>query len=85
MMKEDAQITQDVSQIAIDSLSADLMMEGVMIREEMNLKWVCEDGLVEKIDEIVLEFKKSRCLLPIRINLLGPPGVGKTEIAKQLR
>lgn len=84
MMKEDAQITQDVSQIAIDSLSADLMMEGVMIREEMNLKWVCEDGLVEKIDEIVLEFKKSRCLLPIRINLLGPPGVGKTEIAKQL-
>jgi len=84
MAREDAQASHDVTQLALDALSADLAMEGVMIREEMNFKWVCEEGLVEKIEEIVHEYKKSRCLLPIRINLLGPPGVGKTEIAKSL-
>lgn len=84
MAREDAQASHDVTQMALDALSADLAMEGVMIREEMNFKWVCEEGLVEKIEDIVMEYKKSRCLLPIRINLLGPPGVGKTEIGKAL-
>lgn len=84
MAREDAQASHDVTQLALDALSADLAMEGVMIREEMNIKWVCDEGLVEKIEDIVQEYKKSRCLLPIRINLLGPPGVGKTEIAQAL-
>jgi len=45
---------------------------------------VCEEGLAEKMEEIVQEYKKCRKLLPVKLNLLGPPGVGKTEIAKAL-
>ena len=33
---------------------------------------------------VTQEFKNTRGLLPIKINILGPPGVGKTEIAKAL-
>jgi len=82
--KEDAQASHDVSQMAIDALSADIHMEGVMVREEMSFKWVCEEGLIERLDDVVTEYKNCRGLLPVRITLIGPPGVGKTQIAKDL-
>ena len=53
MAREDAQSSNDVTQLALDALSTDLAMEGVMIREEMNFKWICEEGLVEKIEDVV--------------------------------
>jgi len=82
--KEDAQASHDVSQMALDALSADIHMEGVMVREEMSFKWVCEEGLIERLDDVVAEYKNCRGLLPVRITLIGPPGVGKTQIAKDL-
>ena len=33
---------------------------------------------------VTQEYKNTRGLLPIKINILGPPGVGKTTIAKAL-
>ena len=68
----------------LDALSADIHMEGVMVREEMSFKWVCEEGLIERLDDVVAEYKNCRGLLPVRITLIGPPGVGKTQIAKDL-
>ena len=59
-------------------------MEGVMVREEMSFKWVCEEGPIERLDDVVTEYKNCRGLLPVRITLIGPPGVGKTQIAKDL-
>ena len=41
-------------------------------------------GLVESIEMVVQEYKQTRGLLPIKINILGPPGVGKSSIAKAI-
>ena len=68
----------------LDALLVNLRMEGVLVREELNFKWHAEEGLVDKIDLVTQEFKDTRGLLPIKINILGPPGVGKTAIAKAL-
>ncbi len=82
--KADAQATNDISQLALDALSCNLMIEGGTVRNDFTFRWVCEDGLVEMVEDIVMEYKKSRGLLPIRIIVLGPPGVGKTSVATEL-
>lgn len=38
-------------------------MEAVFLKEIFNIKWVSQAGLVENIDQIVNEYKKSRGLL----------------------
>ena len=49
--------------------------------------WSCNSkkgGLVDSIQSVVHEYKQTRGLLPIKINILGPPGVGKSSIAKAI-
>jgi adenylate kinase len=82
--KEEAQASSDIGSVELDALLVNLRMEGVLVREELNFKWHAEEGLVDKIDLVTQEFKDTRGLLPIKINILGPPGVGKTAIAKAL-
>jgi adenylate kinase len=67
--------------VVLDSLIVNLRMEGVLVREELSFKWHSEGGLVENIEMAVQEYKTTRGLLPIKINILGPPGVGKSAIA----
>merc|ERR1712046_243731 len=82
--KEEAQASADIGTTELDALMVNLRMEGVLVREELSFKWHAEEGLVDKIEMVTQEFKNTRGLLPIKINILGPPGVGKTEIAKAL-
>jgi len=84
MGRDEAQSSHEVSQIVLDALSCNIRMEGVLVREELNFKWHSEGGLVESIEMIVQEYKQTRGLLPIKINILGPPGVGKSSIAKAI-
>eukprot|EP00049_Salpingoeca_infusionum_P009437 m.157885 g.157885 ORF g.157885 m.157885 type:complete len:687 (+) comp14336_c0_seq1:42-2102(+) len=47
-------------------------------------EWVARDGFVEAIANVVVEYKISRKLQPIRICVLGPPAVGATTLAKKV-
>ncbi|XP_078239885.1 adenylate kinase 7 isoform X3 [Pogona vitticeps] len=82
--KDNAFLNKDLTQAHLDELLVNLRMEAVFLKENFNIKWVSQGGIVENIDQIVTEYKQSRGLLPVKICILGPPGVGKTSIAELL-
>ncbi|XP_041702980.1 adenylate kinase 7 [Coregonus clupeaformis] len=82
--KEDAFLTRDLRQMDIDALFVNLRVEAVYLKENFNIHWVCESGLIDNIDRVVEEYKKTRGLLPIRVCILGPPAVGKSTVAERI-
>ncbi|EMP30980.1 Adenylate kinase 7, partial [Chelonia mydas] len=73
-----------VKQTHLDMLLVNLRMEAVFLKENFNIKWVAQTGLVENIGQVLKEYKQSRELLPVKICVLGPPAVGKSTIAEEL-
>ncbi|XP_035269685.1 adenylate kinase 7 isoform X1 [Anguilla anguilla] len=82
--KEDAFLTKDLTQRDIDSLFVNLRMEAIVLKESLNVHWVCESGIVENINHVVEEYRQTRGLLPIRICILGPPAAGKSTVAEKI-
>ncbi|ROJ78695.1 Adenylate kinase 7 [Anabarilius grahami] len=72
------------TQTDIDSLLVSLRIEALYVKENFNIHWVSEDGMVENIEQITEEYKQTRGLLPLRICILGPPAVGKSTIAERI-
>ncbi|KAM4690935.1 adenylate kinase 7 [Rhinophrynus dorsalis] len=82
--KENAFLRKELTQLEIDHLLVNLRMEAVFLKENFNIRWVSQTGLVENIQLVIKEYKQSRGLLPIRICILGPPAVGKTTVSENL-
>ncbi|XP_074765378.1 adenylate kinase 7 isoform X3 [Athene noctua] len=82
--KENAFLSKELTQMHLDMLLVNLRMESMFLKETFNIKWVAQAGLVENIEQIVNEYKQSRGLLPLKVCIHGPPGVGKSTIAEEL-
>jgi len=82
--REDALLIKDLKQSEFDSLLVNLRMEGMFVKESMNIRWVAETGMVDAIDRIIKEYKETRGLLPMRVCVLGPPASGKSTVASLL-
>ncbi|NXK97994.1 KAD7 kinase, partial [Formicarius rufipectus] len=82
--KEHAFVSKDLTQMHWDMLLVNLQMESNFLKETFNIKWVAEAGLIENIEQVVKEYKQSRGLLPLKVCIHGPPGVGKSTIAEEL-
>uniref|UniRef100_A0A8C0H7Y3 Adenylate kinase 7 n=2 Tax=Chelonoidis abingdonii TaxID=106734 RepID=A0A8C0H7Y3_CHEAB len=82
--RENAFLSKDLTQTHLDMLLVNLRMEAVFLKENFNIKWVAQTGLVENIGQVLKEYKQSRGLLPVKICILGPPAVGKSTIAEEL-
>ncbi|XP_052042646.1 adenylate kinase 7 [Apodemus sylvaticus] len=82
--KENAFLTKDLTQEYLDHLLVNLRMEALFVKENFNIRWVAQTGFVENINSVLKEYKQSRGLLPIKICILGPPGVGKSSISEEL-
>ncbi|KFQ39472.1 Adenylate kinase 7, partial [Mesitornis unicolor] len=82
--KENAFLSKELTQMHLDMLLVNLRMESMFLKESFNIKWAAETGLVENIEKIVKEYKQSRGLLPLRVYIHGPPGVGKSTVAELL-
>uniref|UniRef100_A0A8C4UYL4 Adenylate kinase 7 n=1 Tax=Falco tinnunculus TaxID=100819 RepID=A0A8C4UYL4_FALTI len=82
--KENAFLSKELTQMHLDMLFVNLRMESMFLKETFNIKWVAQAGLVENIEQIIKEYKQSRGLLPLKVCIHGPPGVGKSTIAEQL-
>ncbi|XP_072546355.1 adenylate kinase 7 isoform X2 [Salminus brasiliensis] len=81
---EDIYLTEDLAQGDIDCLFVNLRMEAGFLKENFNIHWVSETGIVENIERVTEEYRLSRGLLPLRICLLGPPAVGKSTVAEKI-
>ncbi|XP_043118384.1 adenylate kinase 7 [Puntigrus tetrazona] len=81
--KEEIYLIRDLTQTDIDSLLVNLRIEATYLKENFNIQWVSETGVVENIEQITEEYKQTRGLLPLRICILGPPAVGKSTIAER--
>ncbi|NXY48108.1 KAD7 kinase, partial [Ceuthmochares aereus] len=82
--KENAYLIRELTQMHLDMLFVNLRMDAVLLKEIFNIKWVAQAGLLENIEQIVKEYKKSRGLLPVKVCIHGPPGVGKSTVAEEL-
>ncbi|XP_032883499.1 adenylate kinase 7 isoform X1 [Amblyraja radiata] len=82
--KEDGLLNNELTQSDFDHLLVNLTMEAFFIKENFNIHWVAESGIVENIQTLFKEFKQSRGLMPLKIAIFGPPAVGKTSVAEKL-
>ncbi|NXB78390.1 KAD7 kinase, partial [Donacobius atricapilla] len=82
--KENAFLSKELTQMQLDMLFVNLRMEPTYLKENFNIKWVAEEGLIENIAQVVREYKQTRGLLPLKIYVHGPPASGKSTIAKDL-
>jgi hypothetical protein len=55
-------------------LSASMQFEPMFIKEQMNIKWHCENGLTENIQKVVDEYRLQRNLTVNHSNafVMGP-------------
>ncbi|EDV29925.1 uncharacterized protein TRIADDRAFT_18926 [Trichoplax adhaerens] len=83
--KEDALLNESLPQNEFDKIVVNLRIEGIYIKEHMNIEWVALSGMVDNMKKMIKEFKEYRNLSkPIKICVLGPPAVGKSKISQQL-
>ncbi|NXH40484.1 KAD7 kinase, partial [Dicaeum eximium] len=82
--KENAFLSKELTQMQLDMLFVDLRMEALYVRDNFNIKWFFEAGLIENIAQVIMEYKQTRGLLPLKVCLHGPPASGKSTIAKEL-
>ncbi|NXN87133.1 KAD7 kinase, partial [Bombycilla garrulus] len=84
ILKENAFLSRELTQMQLDMLFVDLRMEPFLLKENFNVKWVAETGLIENIAQVIVEYKQTRGLLPLKVCIHGPPGSGKSTISKEL-
>ena len=41
----------------------DLRIESVYVKDNMNINWVCETGIIDNIGTVIKEYKETRKLL----------------------
>ncbi|KAG8449128.1 hypothetical protein GDO86_015978 [Hymenochirus boettgeri] len=80
--RENIFLRKELTQLDIDYMLVNLRMEAVFLKENFNINWVTQSGLVDNIQSIITEYKQTRGLQPIRICILGPPAVGKTSMSE---
>ncbi|NWV28803.1 KAD7 kinase, partial [Origma solitaria] len=82
--KENAFLSKELTQMHLDMLLVNLQMDCKYLTENFNMKWVAETGLIENIEQVVMEYKQTRGLMPLKVYIHGPPASGKSTIAKEL-
>lgn len=59
-----------VQQADYDMLLVSLQFEPAFIREQMNIRWHCENGMIENMQKVIDEYRTQRNLTVIRRRLL---------------
>ncbi|ESO00236.1 hypothetical protein HELRODRAFT_83308 [Helobdella robusta] len=82
---EEAIQFEDLNTTFVDMLTLDLRLSASVFNEQLKFKWANSNGMVENMPQLIEEFKSERGLKPLKMVIIGPPGVGKTSIAKRLQ
>ncbi|KAL3277400.1 hypothetical protein HHI36_012749 [Cryptolaemus montrouzieri] len=81
---EEALKFQGITENNFEKFTVNLNMDPAFILESLPIEWQYETGFLENISRIVEELKESRELAPIKIMIHGPPGSGKSRLAKRI-
>ncbi|XP_062857082.1 adenylate kinase 7a isoform X2 [Trichomycterus rosablanca] len=84
VLKDNVYLNKELMRAELDCSSINLCIEPTMLKDKLNIRWVCESGLIDNISHVVKEFQHARQLQPIKICLMGPPAVGKSSVAALL-
>mmetsp|Transcript_16751 Transcript_16751/g.43479 ORF Transcript_16751/g.43479 Transcript_16751/m.43479 type:complete len:1016 (+) Transcript_16751:214-3261(+) len=80
----DAYLENDLSQLTIDVLTADVHLEASIYDPCFQFDMVSPGGIVPHISARINEYVTERSLHPYRVCVLGPPSSGKSTIARDL-
>ncbi|XP_050830646.1 adenylate kinase 7 isoform X5 [Serinus canaria] len=61
--KENAFLSKELTQMQLDMLFVNLRMESIYLKENFNINWFAETGLIENIAQVIMEYKQARGLL----------------------
>eukprot|EP00742_Colponemidia_sp_Colp-10_P000791 GILJ01000857.1.p1 GENE.GILJ01000857.1~~GILJ01000857.1.p1 ORF type:complete len:699 (-),score=133.23 GILJ01000857.1:66-2090(-) len=65
-------------------LDLELIPSSILVGEEVQFDWFCENGLVANIELVCQEYRECRRLTPVKIFITGPPASGKSFHGKKL-
>ena len=65
------------------ALETDVPFAGNIVHSFRGMKWHCAD-FVRGMLKVIREYKRAHNLLPLRIFIHGPPGSGKSRLAKRV-
>ncbi|XP_044264906.1 adenylate kinase 7-like [Tribolium madens] len=84
VMSEEAFLYKNMTQTIFERCTVNLNMEPVFLVENLQLEWQSELTIAENMLQVVREFTAKRNLRPVKIIIHGPPGSGKTQLAKKM-
>ena len=76
--------SKDLKSTELDKLMSNLKITASFVKENFNIRWKAETGMVDSMEAVVKEYKEVRGFMPMRILINGPPAAGKSTIARQL-
>eukprot|EP00002_Diphylleia_rotans_P001374 TRINITY_DN1076_c0_g1_i1.p1 TRINITY_DN1076_c0_g1~~TRINITY_DN1076_c0_g1_i1.p1 ORF type:complete len:685 (-),score=196.94 TRINITY_DN1076_c0_g1_i1:550-2604(-) len=68
----------------VETLLLDIKLKSNLLLEMEGLEWHCKEGFIEKIGQVVQEFRTTRKLTPLKIIVHGPPASGKSLFSQKL-
>jgi len=82
--EEEIYLNKELTTFQADQIVLDVNIESTFCKDNFNIDWTATDGFTSIIRKLVAEYRKARNLTPLKVLIIGPPGSGKSTVARQV-
>ncbi|CAG7834071.1 unnamed protein product [Allacma fusca] len=82
--EKDIYLNRELTTFQADQVLLDLPIESTFCQDNFDVDWTAENGIKSIMQLVVEEYRRARGLIPIKLILVGPPGIGKSTVARQI-